>query len=62
MVTHDVTEAVYLSQRIYVLSSRPGRVAEEIDGALRRRPRARAILRDARFLDLRDEIEDLLHE
>ena len=31
MVTHDVAEAVYLSQRIYVLSSRPGRVAEEIE-------------------------------
>ena len=31
MVTHDVAEAVYLSQRIYVLSARPGRVAEEID-------------------------------
>ena len=31
MVTHDVGEAVYLSQRIYVLSSRPGRVAEEVE-------------------------------
>jgi len=60
MVTHDVGEAVYLSNRIYVLASRPGRVAEEITvpfGDLRG-PR---ILRDPRFLDLRDEIEDLLH-
>jgi len=60
MVTHDVTEAVYLSQRVYVLASRPGRVAEEITvpfGHLRG-PR---IQRDERFLDLRDEIEDLLH-
>jgi NitT/TauT family transport system ATP-binding protein len=60
MVTHDVTEAVYLSQRIYVLSSRPGRVADEIEVPFGegRGPR---VLRDARFLDLRDEIEDLLH-
>ncbi|MDH4076282.1 MAG: ABC transporter ATP-binding protein, partial [Acidimicrobiia bacterium] len=29
MVTHDVDEAVYLSGRVYVFSSRPGRVAEE---------------------------------
>jgi NitT/TauT family transport system ATP-binding protein len=60
MVTHDVSEAVYLSNRIYVLSSRPGRVAEEIAvpfGDLR----GPHILRDPRFLDLRDEIEDLLH-
>ena len=30
MVTHDVEEAIYLSSRIYVMSARPGRVAEEI--------------------------------
>jgi NitT/TauT family transport system ATP-binding protein len=60
MVTHDVTEAVYLSQRIYVLSSRPGRVDEEIAVPFGpdRGPRNQ---RDARFLAVRDEIEDLLH-
>jgi len=60
MVTHDVSEAIYLSQRVYVFASRPGRVAEEITvpfGASRG-PR---VLRDPRFLDLREEIEDLLH-
>src|SRR3546814_20089742 len=31
MVTHDVEEAIYLSQRIYVLTSRPGRVGAVID-------------------------------
>ena len=59
MVTHDVGEAVYLSQRVYVLSARPGRVAAEIEvpfGA----GRGPDVQRDARFLDLRDEIEDLL--
>jgi NitT/TauT family transport system ATP-binding protein len=30
MITHDIEEAIYLSQRIYVLSSRPGRVRSEI--------------------------------
>jgi NitT/TauT family transport system ATP-binding protein len=30
LVTHDVDEAVFLSQRIYVLSSHPGRIQEEI--------------------------------
>ncbi len=31
MITHDVEEAIYLSQRIYVLSSRPGRVRSEVN-------------------------------
>jgi ABC-type nitrate/sulfonate/bicarbonate transport system ATPase subunit len=60
MVTHDVGEAVYLSERVYVLSSRPGRVADEVAIPFGSH-RGPLVLRDPRFLDLRDEIEDLLH-
>ncbi|MGH8931809.1 MAG: ATP-binding cassette domain-containing protein [Egibacteraceae bacterium] len=47
MVTHDVEEAVYLAQQIYVLSSHPGRVAAQIAAT-------------TASADLRDEIDDLL--
>jgi NitT/TauT family transport system ATP-binding protein len=59
MVTHDVEEAIYLAQRIAVLSAHPGRVAAEIAVPLGR-SRGPAVRRDDRFLDLRDEIDDLL--
>jgi NitT/TauT family transport system ATP-binding protein len=59
MVTHDVEEAIFLAQRIYVLSSHPGRVKREIVVPFGEE-RPRSIRRDERFLDLRDEIQDML--
>jgi NitT/TauT family transport system ATP-binding protein len=59
MVTHDVEEAVYLSSRVYVMSARPGRIAEEVVvpfGSVR----GPDIKRDPRFLDLRDELGGML--
>jgi NitT/TauT family transport system ATP-binding protein len=59
MVTHDVEEAIFLAQRIYVMASHPGRIRREIVVPFGEE-RQRGIRRDPVFLDLRDEIQDLL--
>jgi NitT/TauT family transport system ATP-binding protein len=59
LVTHDVDEVVYLSQRVYVMHAHPGRIVEEV--ALPFEPgMGPAVKRSPQFLDLRDEINDLL--
>jgi NitT/TauT family transport system ATP-binding protein len=60
MVTHDVGEAIYLSEQVAVLTARPGRVAECIDVPFGR-SRGPAIRRDPKFLALEDEVDDLLN-
>ena len=48
-VTHSVEEATILSDRVVVLSARPGRIAEVIEIALPR-PRSKAFRTDENFL------------
>jgi NitT/TauT family transport system ATP-binding protein len=61
MVTHDVGEAVYLSERVAVMSTRPGRVANVVDVPFGR-ARGPELRRDERFMALEDEVDDLLHQ
>lgn len=59
LITHDVEEAVFLSQRIYVLSSHPGTVRQELAINL---GSDRQVLakRSHQFQEYRDQVMDLL--
>lgn len=59
MITHDVEEAIFLSQRVYVLSSQPGTVKQELTINLPD-DRCYAMKRQSRFQNYRDEVMDLL--
>lgn len=61
LVTHDVDEAVFLSDRIYVLSPRPGRVRDVLDVPLAR-PRARGIVTEPTFSAVKQRCLELLFE
>lgn len=60
-VTHQIDEAVYLSDRVVVLSARPGTVKEVIDIDLPR-PRQLAIKRTKEFIELTDRIWKLIED
>jgi NitT/TauT family transport system ATP-binding protein len=59
-VTHDVQEAVYLSERIAVMSARPGRIMQVIDNDLT--DRGRGILKNPQFLERADAIWELVRQ
>jgi len=60
-ITHAVEEAVYLADRVVVLSARPARIREEVRIALPR-PRGIAVRKSIAFLECRNRIWDLIRE
>jgi NitT/TauT family transport system ATP-binding protein len=50
-ITHDLAEAVALSDRVVVMSARPGRIVAEVPIALERPRSIRALQRSAEFHD-----------
>ena len=55
-VTHDIEEAIYLSDRICLLSRRPSRVVRGIEIRLERPRNQLATRADRRFVELRNDI------
>ena len=59
LVTHSVEESVFLSDRIFVLSSRPGKIIREVIVPFDR-PRKQSIMRGNEFHKLVDELTEAL--
>jgi NitT/TauT family transport system ATP-binding protein len=58
-VTHSISEAVFLSTRVVVMSPRPGRIAGVVDIDLPT-PRTAETRETARFFELVTEVRELL--
>src|SRR5262244_3912754 len=60
-ITHQINEAIYLADRVAVLSSRPGRLKRVFQIPFGR-PRTLGLKRDPKFLEIEDEIWKLIEE
>jgi NitT/TauT family transport system ATP-binding protein len=60
-ITHQINEAVYLADRVAVMSARPGKL-KEIFKIPFARPRTLSLKRDPRFLEIEDAIWQLIEE
>ena len=61
-VTHDVEEAIYLSDEIHVMGTRPGRILEEVSVDLPRPREADAVRASREFATMREHLWSLLSQ
>jgi NitT/TauT family transport system ATP-binding protein len=60
-VTHDIEEALFLSDRIFVMSMNPGRIKEKIHVNLER-PRSLDTMLEPEFVNLNRQVFELIRE
>jgi NitT/TauT family transport system ATP-binding protein len=60
-ITHQINEAIYLADRVAVMSARPGRI-KGVFSVPFERPRTLSIKRDPRFLEIEDAIWQMVEE
>jgi ABC-type nitrate/sulfonate/bicarbonate transport system ATPase subunit len=59
-ITHDIDEAIHLSDRIYIMAGKPGRITKEIH-ITRPKPRSRDFIVSEEFMDYKRQILDVLN-
>ncbi len=60
-VTHDIDEAIFLSDRVYCMTARPGSIKAEIPIPLER-PRQQSMMMSSEFLALKRGLMSLIRE
>lgn len=60
-ITHDIDEAIFLGDRVYVMTARPGRIKEEITVGIPR-PRSMDVLTSPEFTELKRSVMALIRE
>lgn len=60
-ITHDLEEAIFLADRVVVMTTRPGQVKKDVTIDLPR-PRTHEVLTSNRFVELKAELGELIHE
>lgn len=60
-ITHEIDEAIFLADRLVIMTYQPGRVKAEIEVDLPR-PREFHLLASPRFMEIREQAIDLLYE
>lgn len=60
-ITHDLEEALFLGDKVVVMTTRPGTVLKTVNVDIPR-PRTHAVLASKHFLALQAELEQLIHD
>ena len=60
-ITHDIDEAIFLGDVVYVMSARPGRIMDTIDVGIER-PRDYTVITSPEFIEIKKRIMTSLHD
>ena len=60
-ITHDVEEAIFLSDRVIVMSALPGRLKSQLNVPIPR-PRSYEVMTDTEFIEIKRQVIEAIRE